>query len=164
MMDDAQAIEFIEKIERGWKRLPKGMVIEFMIKRSKTFFEIVLEVEKWWLMIGVVVGPRGGIKEGVCIIDPTEKFTCDRLKYCGMLEFGQEREGFLPIRFMRKEVRIGKDPADVCREHLERAVEKIQSDLDNQSGVIRAQINTFCTRNYFLSESIPYFVGGGFMP
>jgi len=83
----AEEWELVERVSEAWGKHDKGVAYANAARRS---FLMLFEAAKMQWMLSIHIGPRGGVKGRLTVIDPTKKVLADQLVY-----YGTERDPYL---------------------------------------------------------------------
>ena len=98
-----EAYEIVEAIEAIWDRVAKNVPLTSSSK-GKTTFSVFLPVDELRVFAMLAVGSRGGINEGIVVLDPSAAIVVDRL-LVKCTDGGPARRGaFFPLTDLRRQV------------------------------------------------------------
>lgn len=131
-----EAYELVEEFEEAWANLPKGFPLEKEAGNSAVFGAFV-PVGGLRMYVSLTVGPRGGIRETVVVIDPQLRVVADRLVVYSTDGGGVSERGLLlPLSDLRARVAqtaAGKQrkalAIQLCRDTLWDFVERLDDDV-----------------------------------
>ena len=125
-----EAYELVEAFEASWDRALKGIPLG-MRDGKKFVFSLFLSARPLRIYVSLTVGPQGGIKEEVVVIDPSPTVTADRLVVHSTDGGDVNRGLLLPLSDLRREVlqlprsQRYERALTVCREALWDYVEQL---------------------------------------
>lgn len=108
--------ELVEQFETAWRTVRRNVPLEERV-RDKVVFSLYLAVGSLQMYLSLTVGPRGGIKEELVVIDPAPRIVADRL-VTHVTDGGDADRGvFIPLPDLRGQV--AQQPASKRREVAE---------------------------------------------
>ena len=148
-MEEWELVEFFEDI---WPHLPKNALQEESLPRRKEAIWFACEVGPFLLYLAALIGPRGGLRESIVVIDPAQRITVDRLQ---LAEVTDDRDGhLLPLVKMRDQVHRGQeDPVKLCQAEMTSLLQNILADPE-------AAVQRLRQMDAYLSSSLPALSGG----
>lgn len=148
-MEEWELVEFFEDI---WSQLPKNVLQEESPSGRKEAIWFACEVGPLRLFLAALIGPRGGLRESIVVIDPAQRITVDRLQLAEVTDSGDGH--LLPLRKMRYQVRRQQqDPVELCRERMATLLQNILADPE-------ASVSRLRKMDAFKSSSLPTLSGG----
>ena len=136
-MDQNQDLEDIEHFESLWNEWPKNQLWQGVLttKNHPAIF-FACEIGQYRILSSASVGPRGGIREQLMILDFKQAITIDRLILADSASL-YEGGYLLPLADMRYQVkREGKQPFDVCHQAMQKILDDVLARPDHYIGLI----------------------------
>ncbi len=74
-----EAYELVEKFQKLWRKVAKNIPLEAGWHGKHRLIAMFLVSGPLQVYLALIVGPQGGVKETVIVIDPRQRITTDRL-------------------------------------------------------------------------------------
>ncbi len=80
----AEPWDIAEGLAKVWHSLPKNVVFTTTTRGGMVFDLIAYEADGLWMYHAVRTGSRGGLREGVIVIDPEQEILADQVLMAGL--------------------------------------------------------------------------------
>lgn len=98
-----QYFDMLSSINELWPKYPKDEIFPVNLG-NRTGYALASEIDNLQVTYGYTIGPRGGVKKFLVVIDPSQSITIDQIICfnCSISAHGEEYPDSAPILFTIK--------------------------------------------------------------
>ncbi len=119
-------IELVEKLEVIWLKITPNVVTQLTTK-GKKIFQLAFILNQYKIILRIIIGKRGGIKEQIFGLDTSQKITIKKL-------YIEQEDTFtgnlVQLKNIRTDIKAGADPEKIITESLQKLMQEIVSHPD----------------------------------
>ena len=124
-MDIEEAIQRGKQLEALWDLLPKSAVTAKSKRKIHYFTLAFLLMGRLKVILRVALGPKGGVREEICVVDTRARLETDRLITDTTNAMGE----VVALLALRESMKRGEaSPEALCREALIEAMQRTERD------------------------------------